>query len=276
VRFAPATAIVAISLFAASACSRPGSDDAFKWTEALAPGAVVHIRDGAGNIEVRRAEGQTATISGSRRWQRSRAKDIKFVVTHTGNDYYVCAMWRASGKCGSGRYNGRQTSTFLSMFSLFHRSSDASADFVAEIPANVTVDAKTTIGTVEIDGMTAGVTAQTTSGTVQALNVSGPLSLSATNGDVHLATDALSAADAIDLSTRRGRITAELPQNTEGAFDLSVVSGSIRNDLGLAQAPRSRAGRHFQGQVGSSTRPVKMRAVTGSVTVTLRSTPSTH
>jgi len=32
------------------------------------------------------------------------------------------------------------------MFSLFHRGNDASADFVAEIPANVVVDARTTLG----------------------------------------------------------------------------------------------------------------------------------
>jgi hypothetical protein len=276
VRFAPAKAVAAVALAFLSACSRQGNDEPFKWTEQLAPGAVVHIRDGAGDIQVRRAEGQTATVSGSRRWKRGRARDVNFVVQRSGNDYYICAMWRASGKCGSGRYKGRQTSTFLSMFSLFHRSSDASADFVAEIPANVVIDARTTIGTVEIDGMTAGVTAQTTSGGVRALNVSGPLSLSATSGDVRLVLDSLTSTDAIELSTRRGKILAELPQNVEGSFDLSVMSGSVRNDLGLAQAPRSRAGRHFQGQIGSSRRTVKMRAGTGSVTVVTRSVPSTH
>ena len=275
-RFAPATTVAAIAFIGLSACSRAGSDDAFKWTEELAPGAVVHIRNGAGNIQVRRAEGQTATISGSRQWRRSRAKDIKFVVTHTGNEYYVCAMWRASGKCGNGKYNGRQTNTLLSMFSLFHRSNDASADFIADIPANVVVDARTTLGTVEVEGLTAGVTAQTTSGGVQAVNVSGPLSLSTTTGDVHLVTDSLSATDAIELSTRRGRITAELPQNMEGNFDLSVMSGSVRNDLGLAQGSRSKSGRHFQGQIGASTRSVKMRVGNGSLTVTTRSAPSTH
>jgi hypothetical protein len=276
VRFAPATTVVAVAVLALSACSHQGSDEPFKWTEQLAPGAVVHIRDGAGDIMVRRAEGQTATVTGARHWKHGRARDVNFVVTHSGNHYYVCAMWRASGKCGSEKYKGRQTSTFLSMFSLFHRSSDASADFIAEIPANVVIDARTTVGTVEVDGMTAGVTAQTTSGGVHALNVSGPLSLSTTSGDVKLITDSLSANDAIELTTRRGKILAELPPNVEGAFDLSVISGSVRSDLGLVQAPRSRTGRHFQGQIGTSRRPVKMRAGTGSVTVTTRSTPATH
>jgi hypothetical protein len=100
--------------------------------------------------------------------------------------------------------------------------------------------------------------------------------LSTTSGDVKLVADSLAGNDAIELSTRRGKIVAELPQNVEGAFDLSVMSGSIRSDLGLTQAPRSRTGRHFQGQIGSSRRTVKMRAGTGTVTVTTRSTPATH
>ena len=275
-RHAPATPIAVVALISLAACSHQGSDEPFKWTQQLAPGAVVHIRDGAGDITVRRAEGQTATVMGARHWKRSRAKDVSFVVSQSGNDYYICAMWRGSGKCGSGKYKGRQTGSLLSMFSLFHRSNDASADFVAEIPANVVIDARTTIGTVEIDGITAGVTAQSTNGGVHALNVSGPVTLSTTTGDVRLIADSLSPTDAIDLSTRRGRILAELPQNVEGAFDLSVLSGSVRNDLGLIQAPRSRTGRHFQGQVGSSRRSVKMRAGTGSVTVTTRSAPATH
>ena len=275
-RFAPTKIIAVAALLALSACSHGGSDDPFRWTEELPAGSVVHILDGAGDIQVRRANGQIATVSGSRQWRRSRARDVKFVVNHTGNEYYVCAMWRASGKCGDGKYKGRQTNTFLSMFSLFHRSNDATADFVAEIPANVVVDALTSIGTVEVDGMAAGVTARSTSGAIQAVNVSGSISLSTTNGDVHLVTDSLSGTGAIDLSTRRGRITAELPQNVEGNFDLSVMSGIVRTDLGLAQAPRSRTGRHFQGQIGASTRPVKLRAGNGSVTLTTRSAPSTH
>jgi len=269
--------IVAAMALAAAACSRPGTEDrAFQWTSELPAGAVVHLRDGAGDIVVRRAAGQTAQISGSKQWRRSKRNDVKFVATQVGNDYYVCAMWRASGKCGASGYRGRQTSGFLTMFSLFHRSSDASADFVAEIPANVVVDARTTLGSVQIDGLTSGVTARSSNGTVQASNVSGPVSLTTTNGNVELSTDALSASDEIHLSTTNGMIRADLPANIDGNFDLSVVNGAVQSDLDLPSSPRSRQGRHLQGQIGSSTRVVKMRAIRGMVTVRTRATPATH
>jgi hypothetical protein len=269
--------ILAAAAIAATACSRPRSDErAFEWTNRLPAGAVVHLLDGAGDIIVRRAAGQTALVSGSKRWQRSRARDIHFVVNQVGTDYYVCAMWRGSGQCGEKGYHGRQTNGLLTMFSLFHRGNDASADLVAEIPANVVIDARTVLGSVQIDGMAAGVTARTTSGTVQASNVSGPLSLTTSQGDVHLVTDSLADSDEVHLSTTRGQIHAELPQNFAGNFDLSVVNGTVRSDLPLSLASRSRAGRHLQGQIGLSTRIVKMRAVTGGVTVLTRSTPATH
>jgi len=270
-------AIVAATVFAGAACSRPRADDrSFQWTTQIPAGAVVHLRDGAGNIAVRRAAGQTAQVSATRRWQRSRRNDIRFVVNQYGNDYYICAMWQASGKCGANGYRGRQTGGFLTVFSLFHRNSDASADFVAEIPANVVIDAKTTIGSVQVDGITAGVTAHSTRGTVQASNVSGPVSLTATNGDVQLSTDMLSDSDEIHLSTANGAIRAELPANLEGNFDLSVVNGTVQSDFAVPSASRSRAGRHLQGQIGSSTRVVKMRAVNGMVTLRSRSSPATH
>jgi hypothetical protein len=270
-------AIVAAMALASAACSRPGNEDrAFQWSDQLPAGSVLHLRDGAGDIVIRPAAGQTASVSGSRRWKRSRRNDIRFVVTQKGNDYYVCAMWRASGKCGENGYRGRQTSGFLTMFSLFHHGSDASADFVAEIPANVTVDAKTTLGSVQIDGMTAGVTARTSNGTVQASNVSGPLSLTTTNGNVHLSTDLLSPSDEVRLSTTNGTIRAELPANLEGTFDLSAVNGRVSSDLSIPTSGSSRQGRHIQGQIGSSTRLVKMRAVNGVVTVVSRATPATR
>jgi hypothetical protein len=273
-----AVAVGALSALSAASCARSSGEDAgaFQWTNELPAGAVVHLRDGAGDIVVKRSAGQSVQVSGSRRWRRGRASDIKFVVNQVGNDYYVCAMWQGSGKCASDGYRGRHFNGFLTMFSLFHRSSDASADFTAEIPANVVVDAKTSNGSVHVDGISAGVTAHTTNGTIQASNVSGPLALSTTNGDVRLSTDALSDADAVSLTTTNGTIRAELPPKLEGAFDLSVVNGMVRTDLPLASFGKGRPGRHFQGQIGTSTRVVKMRAVNGNVSVVTRAVPATH
>jgi len=263
------------ALLLATACRRAGSDEhAFQWSTEVPAGSVVHIRDGAGNITIRRSTGQQATVSGGRRWRRGRAKDVRFEVVSSGKDIFVCAMWSGSGKCGSSGYKGRSTGGFLSMFSLFHRGTDASADFVAELPSNVTVDARTTIGSVEIDGSSAGVVARSTNGSVTARNVSGPVALTTTNGNANLSIDSLSDGDSVRVSTTNGNIRAELPSVVQGRFDLSTVNGTVHSNLPLPSAQSGRASRHVQGQIGTLARLVRLHTVNGMVSVTTRGVPA--
>lgn len=270
-------AAVTVASIGTVGCSSPGADDrAFQWTNQIPAGSVVHLRDGEGDITVRRASGPSAVVVGSRRWRHGRPDDVRFVVNQDGNDYYVCAMWRGSGKCGASGYRGRRTGSLLTMFSLFHRNSDARADMVAEFPANVIVDASTTNGSVQINGMIAGVTAKTVNGTVDAANVSGPLVLSTTNGNVRLSTDSLADSDVVRLTTTNGAIHAELPASLQGSFDLSTVNGVVNSDFPVPATSSGRAKRHLQGQVGSLPRVVKMRTINGPVSVSVRGTPVTH
>ena len=265
------------ALLLAAACNRAGSDrNAFQWSTEVPAGSVIHIRDGAGNITIRRSLGQQATVSGGRRWRRGRAKDVRFEVVNSGKDFYVCAMWSGSGKCGASGYKGRSTGGFLSMFSLFHRGSDASADFVADLPSNVTVDARTTTGSVEIDGSAAGVIARSTNGNVTAVNVSGPVALTTTNGNARLSIDSLSDGDSVRVSTTNGNIRAELPSAVQGRFDLSAVNGMVHSNLPLPSAQSGRATRKVQGQIGTLARLVRLHTINGMVSVTTRGAPATQ
>jgi hypothetical protein len=265
------------ALLLAAACNRAGSDEhAFQWSSEVPAGTVVHFRDGAGNITVHRGSGQQLAVNGGRRWRRGRAKDVQFVVVRSGKDIFVCAMWSGSGKCGASGYKGRSTGGFLSMFSLFHRGSDASADFVADLPSNVAVDARTTNGSVDIDGSAAGVIARSTNGNVSAMNVSGPVALSTTNGNVDLSVDSVSDADSIRVSTTSGNIHAELPSALQGRFDLSTVNGMVHSNLPLPSAQSGKAARHVQGQIGTLARLVRLHTVNGMVSVTARGAPATQ
>jgi hypothetical protein len=256
----------------ATACSHPGHEaNAFRWTSQLPAGSVVHIRDGAGGITVHSATGTEAVVTGSRSWRRGRAHDVKFVVKQDGNDYYVCAMWRNSGNCGENGYRGRSTGGWLTIFSLFHRGSDATADIVVQLPPSVGLDARTSIGSVNVDGANAGVYAKTANGSVTATNVAGPLVLTTANGSVRLSALALAPTDSVRLTTANGSIHAELPAALDGEFDLRTTNGSVRSDFPLTPtSTRGGAPRHLAGQIGTSTRPVHMRTANGAVIVTTR------
>jgi len=259
---------------AVTACSHAGSDEnAFQWTAEVPAGTTVHLRDGAGSITVRPASGQQLTVNGARRWHRGRAKDVRFAVSQIGNDYYVCAMWSGSGKCGPSGYRGRSTGGFLTMFSLFHRRSDATADIVAELPPNVSVDARTSSGVVDITGTSAGVIARNTNGDVRATNVSGPIAITTTNGNVRLSLDSLSDTDSIRVSATNGNIGAELPPALQGRFDLSAMNGAVHSNLPLPSAQSGRPTRHVQGQIGTLGRLVRLHTMNGAVSVTTRGAP---
>ena len=256
----------------AAGCSHAGSEEhAWEWTNQIAPGSTVHIRNGAGDITVRPStSGRLATVTAGRAWKRSRDRDIDFVVTQEGNQYYVCAMWRGSGNCGANGYRGRRTGGILEAFALFRRSSDATASFVAQLPADVFVDAQTTTGSVDIEGVSSGVRAKSTNGTVTAAHVSGPLTLTTVNGNVRLSVDAVAASDSINLRTTNGMIVAELPSNIDGMFDLAVTNGVVRTDLPINGDKAQRAGRRVRGQIGTSSRVVRMRTTNGTLSVTTK------
>lgn len=253
---------------ASAACSRPGSDErALEWRSELPAGSVVHLRNGAGSIEVRRSHSQNAEVIGNREWRKGRSRDIRFLVTQNGNDVYICAMWRNSGNCGSSGYRGKNTGGFLAMLSLFNRNTDATADLIAELPANVIVDARNTHGDVTVDGIAGGVTARTTNGDVKATNVGGKVQLTTTNGDLVLEAQPTAALGDVSLSTTNGDIRAALPVATEGLFDLVSSNGEVKTDFALEPTSKNRSN-HLRGQIGQAQRPVKMRSTNGDVVVT--------
>ena len=62
----------------------------------------------------------------------------------------------------------------------------------------------------------------------------------------------------------------------QGKFDLSVVNGMLKSDFPIPATSGGRIGRHLAGQLGSSTRVVKMRAINGTVSVVSRTAPAAH
>jgi len=173
-------------------------------------------------------------------------------------------MWRASGRCGESGYRGKRTETLLSFFSLFHRTTDATASFTVEVPAGVAIDASNTQGAVTIADVHAAVTAHTVSGAITALNLGGPVNLTTTNGVIRFTVDSLGSTDTVKASTINGIVHGELPAGTEATFDLSTVNGRVNTDFPLPVVGDKR--RHSaSGRIGVAERYVKLRAVNGTV-----------
>jgi hypothetical protein len=256
---------------AVSACSRRTRDvpEAFAWREQLPAGSSIHIRNGLGQITVVAARDSMVHVTGGKRWRRGRERDIAFQVVRSGNgnDVYVCAMWRGSGRCGASGYRGKRTDTFLSYFSLFHRTTDARASLVVELPPGINVDAKTTNGAVTIRGVQGDVNARSVVGSITATGLhGGDVKLATTTGSIQLHVDSLRGVDSIQATTVNGAVTASLPADADGDFDLSTTAGRVVTEFPLMTAEGRRSNRAI-GRIGTGTRLIKLRATHGSVAV---------
>lgn len=262
---------VGLALLVTLACDRPHNNpNAFDWSDSLPAGSTLHVRDGNGEITVRAARGPTTTVVASTHWRRGRDRDIRFVTRTVGNDIYVCAMWRGSGSCGARDYRGaRPSGGILTMFSLFRHRTDASADFVVEVPSTVRLDAVTTNGNVSVQGADAGVVAHTINGDVRAADVGGSVSLTTVNGDVQLGLQSMEGVDSIAMRTTNGSVHAALPSDLAGRLELSTVNGDIRSDFPLP-ATEGHGRRTIETALGTNPRTIRLRTTNGGISLIKR------
>lgn len=260
-----------VALPAVAACNRSHHvANAFAWSDSLPAGATLHLRDGNGDVTVRPAAGSLVTVTASKRWNRGRERDISFQTRRIGNDIYVCAMWRNSGTCGARDYRGaRARGGILTMFSIFRHRTDATADFVVQIPAAVHLDVVTTLGDIVVEGARAGVVGRTVNGDVKATEVGGNVSLATSNGDAQATVASVDGVDSISLRTTNGDVHAALPSGLTGHLELSTVNGDIRSDFPIPQT-KGYGRRTIEAALGDAPRLVRLRTTNGDVVVTKR------
>src|SRR3712207_6371041 len=175
--------------------------DAFGWTEELAPGTTVHLRTTHGDVNVHGTAERRAHVQGIKRWRRGRERDVRFVVSRSGDDVYVCAIWvRRGGQCGDDRY-GPRPPRILAIFSLFGRRTDMNASFQVMLPAGVSVDAGTVNGRVVVTEAAGDVTAHTVNGDIRATTMGGAVALTTVNGSIRARAASLSRGAGVRLET---------------------------------------------------------------------------
>ena len=252
--------------FSLGACRRDARElrDAFSWSDELAPGTTLHLQTMNGDVTVHGTGESRAHVQGMKRWRRGRARDVNFVMTRSGDDVYVCAVWaRRGGRCGDQRY-GPRPHRLLAMFSLFRRRSDMSASFEVALPPGVRVDASTVNGKVVVTEALSDVKAETVNGDIRASTMGGALALTTVNGSIRVRASSLAKDAPVKLETVNGSIRAELPEPLDADLRLSTVNGQITTDYPIELTGKASA-REVRGTVGRGGRRVELSTVNGSV-----------
>ena len=257
--------IVGVSV-AAGGCRRHTRvvPDALSWTEELTPGTTVHLRTTNGDVTVRGTAEAQAHVQGIKRWSRGRERDVQFVVSRSGDDVYVCAIWvRRGGRCGDERYRPRPP-RILAMFSLFKRRTDMNASLDVAIPAGVDVDATTVNGRVVVTEASGDVKAETVNGEIRASTMGGALELSTVNGSIRARAASLAKDAEVKLHTVNGSVSADLPQVLDADVQLETVNGRISTDFPIEISGKAERN-SLRGTIGQGGRRIELKTVNGSV-----------
>jgi hypothetical protein len=246
--------------------------NAFAWSDTIADGGTIHLRNLNGEVRVRPATDGSVSVRASKHWRRGRENDVHFVTNRSGNDVYVCALWGKATRCDASGYGREHTSLlrrFLRLFSLGRTSTDMSVAFDVAVPAGVRLDASTVNGSVTANAPGAGLRASTVNGSV---TVSGgaPLSAQSVNGNVTVTLDRLAAADSVSAQTVNGNVTVNVPADFQGAVELSNVNGNLGSDLPIVTTG-SIERHNLRGRIGDAPRSLRLETVNGSVHVRKRS-----
>jgi hypothetical protein len=238
--------------------------DAFRWSEPLPEGATIHLRNTNGTIRVRPTSESAPKVVGAKRWRFGRERDIQFVANRIGNDVYVCAVWRSSGRCDEEGY--RFSSRRMFRFFGIRWGTDARATLTVDLPAGVKVDARTTSGSLDIQGARAGGNASTVNGSIVLKEAAGSFALSSVNGGITAAIDSLADHDTLSFETVNGSVRANLPRDYDGAVSLSTVNGGVRTDFPITTTG-SFSRRKLVGKVGESSQLLRVQTVNGGITL---------
>jgi hypothetical protein len=238
--------------------------NAFAWNGAVPAGHWVHVRNLNGTISVIPSTGANVEVHASKRW--SRGGDMVHFIESAGDDgVTICAVYREGDSCSPNRYSSSQHHGLFS--GLFGKHSDASVDFIVNVPAGVNVDLGSINGSVRAAGTSGTVDAKVVNGDIDIASHQGALDLVTVNGSVTAALDTLPATGDISMKSVNGSITAVLPPKLDGTVDFSTVTGRISNGFELTtDGPTST--RKLSGTVGGGgSRHIELSTVNGSVTL---------
>jgi DUF4097 and DUF4098 domain-containing protein YvlB len=282
---------LAFALALLAAAPLDAQSDRYDWSGSIRAGATLRVATGAGDVNVTRASGSTATVRGQVRRGRDNER-VRFELVRDGQNVTICALYTERGTC-----------TAQGIRDDSHRGSrQARADFTVEVPAGVLLAASSGTGDVDVSGATASVRASTGNGDVQvgpgagevhassgngsiqvqgargAVRASsgngridvatsaGPVTASSGNGDIRVSMASLRSAGDLTFSSGNGDITLRLPSDFGAELQASTGSGSVRSDFEVRTTGRITAHR-LNGTIGRGGRSLRISTGSGSISL---------
>jgi hypothetical protein len=231
--------------------------DAFTWSQRLARGRWIRVRNLSGRITVTSTTSDRVEVTGTKSWKRSNPESVRFEVQRygsNGENVVICALWEEGRtSCDERGYEAHNV-----------RNNDVSVDFRIALPRGVNVGVSTINGEVDVDGATGEVEASTVNGDVGAVSSGGPVRASTVNGSVTARMGRFDSDEDLIFSTVNGSVLAEFDGDLDADIELSTVNGGFHSDYPVTVRGRLDP-HHLRARLGRGGRQVKLTTVNGNV-----------
>jgi hypothetical protein len=257
---------LALLLAPLAACAHDDAreSDSFAWSQSVAPGSWVRVRNTNGAIRVARAAGSAVRITATKQYKGRRPEPVRFLTRQDGSGAVVCAVWGSSGgHCSADQYGSGQRGSGSFLHRLLFRRSGVSVDFVVALPPGVRLDVSTVNGRVTVADAASEVRAKTVNGSVTVDARGGPVSAETVNGSVLARIADLAPGAGLSLGSVNGSVTALVPPALDGDLDLRTTNGRVVNELPVSAQHADR--RSLRGILGAGGRRLSLQTVNGSV-----------
>ena len=236
--------------------------EAFRWSDRVAPGRQVWIRNTNGEVTVEPAPGETLLVVAEKSWRRSVPERVRVLAVPHAGGVTFCALWEArESRCEAGgeyQISGP-------------KRNDVAVRFTVQLPRAVLVDASTVNGQVTVADASAPVVVHTVNGAIRAATSRGPINATTVNGSIEATMGALAAEGDVELQTVNGSITAVLPPDVDAQLDASTVNGRIETDYPIMVTGKVDP-RHLSATLGAGGPRLALKTVNGSVRLVAQET----
>ena len=254
-----------IALFVAVLAAVPlsaQSDDGttFRWSGPVSAGHFIRLHNMNGDIRMEHAApGSPVEVIAERRVRRGDPTVVRFEVRmREDGDVVICAVWGSDMRCTDdgtrGSYNAHSWS----------RGNQIDVVMRVRVPDGVKAFARSTNGSVSVDGVTSEVDASTTNGDVFVRTTGGPVNANTTNGSVNATLGRLSGDSPMHFTTTNGSVTVIAPPSLSADLEMSTVNGGLTTEFPLTVSGRFNT-RSVRGTLGNGGRAIIVRTTNGDV-----------
>lgn len=150
----------------------------------------------------------------------------------------------------------------------FNRGDNGQVTYQIITPAGTNLDSIETVnGGVNISGVSGDVSAESVNGSIDLADLAADASIETVNGSINASFDTLGGQQEVKAATVNGRITLELPADSDVDINADTLNGSISGrDFGL-EVEKGYVGSDLNGSIGSGSADLNIDTVNGSIKI---------